>query len=737
MGDSLADAVAELQRVLRLDYNFTGSLETTQFSSTTSRSFSELAGVLKAAAEQGYDVKEENTTPVVGDEAYVYWAGCGWYTAIIRAWMPSELAFMIKWTDGDWAAERAELANICLNKVPSVSSVGVGTRVLFKQGLYYCGRNDDGTVCDSTGRALSDAKKAELAALGQISDRWHMGQITRVYRDEHGEPRYNGEHVPLDDPQASRPGFVGYERVFTDLKLPDLRITPNVFNCMDNSGEKSETTAATSCDVFVSKVTKDNKDISKLVTPLQGVYKVGKSADGAPSSSKIQSTVQQIKNCSVYLVCLSDNFIEDDTAMAELLYAKKTARKTVIPVVLGSSNKWHGTTAGMLLAGQLYIQIGNDAEWGPKTAELMGNLKQQVKQQSSDQGENSKPPRVFLSYCWSNSQLALQAKQISWLSGDEFSDPRRIKKDIEERLGERVWLDIEQLNSIDDSGMFGQLAEAVKKSSLVVMCISKEYTNSQNCMMEANFALRSLQKPVVVVEVGSGTQEDRHAWKQSCLGMLLPKDKEPVSITGVATLAAYEASIGRVVEFIKPQLPATTSAGSEIPVTVAPQPQQVAGKSMMQKMVPMLGDAVVAHYAAWQFFPAKVAEFNRSTLRYTVNWDDPDPSCRVQPYNLVAMNAEPSNELIGIGSRVLFKQGTYRFGDSTGDVWNLGEITGIQEVGGEKLYSGKHSKSAADGLAVASWPSFSPTFTGAKCSDLRLFPNAIEMLEQYRLMNEE
>ena len=86
-----------------------------------------------------------------------------------------------------------------------------------------------------------------------------------------------------------------------------------------------------------------------------------------------------------------------------------------------------------------------------------------------------------------------------------------------------------------------------------------------------------------------------------------------------------------------------------------------------------------------------------------------------------------------MGTSVLFKQGTYRYGDSTGDVWNLGEILEIEtDDDGVKLYSGKHSKTAADGLAVAGWSTFSPTFHKHRCEDLRLFPNAMEMLKAYK-----
>ena len=69
-----------------------------------------------------------------------------------------------------------------------------------------------------------------------------------------------------------------------------------------------------------------------------------------------------------------------------------------------------------------------------------------------------------------------------------------------------------QLDSVDDSGMFGQIAKGLADCCVVVMCISKEYSNSLNCQMEANFALRSLRRKVVVLEVGSGTEEDRTAW---------------------------------------------------------------------------------------------------------------------------------------------------------------------------------------------------------------------------------
>jgi hypothetical protein len=423
--------------------------------------------------------------------------------------------------------------------------------------------------------------------------------------------------------------------------------------------------------------------------------------------------------------------------MSELLYAKKTLGKTVIPVVIGTSQSWLHTTAGMLLAGQLYIQFGSDDVYDEKMSELQSNLEKLVISDGSGAGKavaekkTGPPPRVFLSYCWSNSKSSFDAGQVRSYTGHTLSDPRKVKADIEEVIGEKVWLDIEQLNSVEDSGMFGQIADGLKDSSIVVMCVSKEYTNSQNCQMEANFALRSLHKKAIVLEVGSGLEGDRSDWTRSSVGLVLPTDQKPYILTAdiITDSEQYREIIGQICRDLKE---AALSEPIEVIESKSEDQKVSEVTSSLRASVPMVGDSVVAHYAAWQFFPAKVVSFDKHTMKYTVDWDDPDPSCRVQPYTLVAVNVTATDELIGIGSSILFKQGRYQFGSSTGDVWNLGKITDIITEDGVKFYSGKHSKTAADGLAVASWPSFRPTFERARSHDLRLFPNAMEMLQAYR-----
>ena len=56
--------------------------------------------------------------------------------------------------------------------------------------------------------------------------------------------------------------------------------------------------------------------------------------------------------------------------------------------------------------------------------------------------------------------------------GGEFSDPRLIQSMIREYFDENVWLDIEQLDSTNDAGMFGQMAQGLKNMS---WCLGQGY----------------------------------------------------------------------------------------------------------------------------------------------------------------------------------------------------------------------------------------------------------------------
>ena len=49
---------------------------------------------------------------------------------------------------------------------------------------------------------------------------------------------------------------------------------------------------------------------------------------------------------------------------------------------------------------------------------------------------------------------------------------------------------------------------------------------------------------------------------------------------------------------------------------------------------------------------------NRFHVQCKFQWDDGDPSGRVQKYDMVALNIEPEDDDLGVGQRVFFPQVT-------------------------------------------------------------------------------
>lgn len=62
----------------------------------------------------------------------------------------------------------------------------------------------------------------------------------------------------------------------------------------------------------------------------------------------------------------------------EFQYAKKTAKKPVIPVVIGDSFDWTMSVVGLLVAGDLYIHFKDKNIQDIKMAELMNAVKKTV-----------------------------------------------------------------------------------------------------------------------------------------------------------------------------------------------------------------------------------------------------------------------------------------------------------------------------------------------------------------------
>ena len=72
--------------------------------------------------------------------------------------------------------------------------------------------------------------------------------------------------------------------------------------------------------------------------------------------------------------------LRDEICRQEFQYAKKTVKKPVIPVVVGSSFDWMMTVVGLLIAGEIYIHFSNKDVQEIKMTELLKAIKKSVPQ---------------------------------------------------------------------------------------------------------------------------------------------------------------------------------------------------------------------------------------------------------------------------------------------------------------------------------------------------------------------
>ena len=80
------------------------------------------------------------------------------------------------------------------------------------------------------------------------------------------------------------------------------------------------------------------------------------------------------------MITLKNGFpIRDEICRQEFQYAKKTAKKPVIPVVVGSGSfDWMMTVVGLLIAGEIYIHFRNKEVQEAKMTELLKAVKKSV-----------------------------------------------------------------------------------------------------------------------------------------------------------------------------------------------------------------------------------------------------------------------------------------------------------------------------------------------------------------------
>ncbi len=145
---------------------------------------------------------------------------------------------------------------------------------------------------------------------------------------------------------------------------------------------------------------------------------------------------------------------------------------------------------------------------------------------------------------------------------------------------------------------------------------------------------------------------------------------------------------------------------------------------------PTIGDHVVSHHFHYAYYMSTITSFNSETLEYTVDWDDGDPSGRVQSYDQVALDIVPDPDVIGVDTIVFFQQGSYggtEGNNEGGKRYHEGVVTLVKRDGDKYTYSGHHTRGEVDGKWVT-YQGYSYEFLDVPLEELRVAPSAMDAL---------
>ena len=397
--------------------------------------------------------------------------------------------------------------------------------------------------------------------------RWHMGKITNIRQDTNKGFLFDGEHV-YGEGDGKWVTYRGFEQTFSGLTLDQLRVSPNILDSFDNE-EISETTTA-DLDIFVCYSDRNTKTGNKAtnIDPMRVICDI-ESRFGLKSNLKVRnpSTIQvvgMIQKAKLFLAFISNEFATDEKCQQQFQYAKKSRGCPVIPVVVGNDFEWTKTVVGLLIAGELYIHFRDEAVYEAKLRELQGSMNRILDPVSSTQSEeiDEKPCHGFISYCWTNSFSSKEANQIGRLVGNQFSDPRRIKYDLESRLAPgddtKLWLDIEKIGTSNlgdlNATIFEQIAKGLSEAKVFLSFVSSEYSRSENCEMEFCHAVKTMGIPLIPIIVGEETSED---WKLMQVGMIVGANEAKnsysarVDFRGLTDESEYNSKLDEIAKRIQ------------------------------------------------------------------------------------------------------------------------------------------------------------------------------------------
>uniref|UniRef100_A0A914URF5 non-specific serine/threonine protein kinase n=1 Tax=Plectus sambesii TaxID=2011161 RepID=A0A914URF5_9BILA len=217
----------------------------------------------------------------------------------------------------------------------------------------------------------------------------------------------------------------------------------------------------------------------------------------------------KLTTCLAIVAIISEQFCADKSCADVFSFIRRNIQRPQICVVISATDKWRQTTIGGVVATEMYVNMAPVDQYALKLDELMRRI--QSKATLGGQRAELADYAVFISYCWVNSKDAVAKGTRKVTGGLGEIDPRELDEFLREK-GVETWLDV---RCAREGALFEEIAEALRRAKLVIVCVSDEYIKSTNCMIEFRFAAGILKLPLLLCPVGTGRK-----WQTSEVAML-------------------------------------------------------------------------------------------------------------------------------------------------------------------------------------------------------------------------
>ena len=228
-----------------------------------------------------------------------------------------------------------------------------------------------------------------------------------------------------------------------------------------------------------------------------------------PKEEKFDQITLAMKESKIVVLGISDEFAKDEKCLQVFELVKSIIKKNYLLVEFGvlGAHKWLSEPVFASVCSDYRVIMQDPNRFAPKIAEVYESLDRLLKDSKTDKKMEEQPPDVFISYCWSNSHDAIRKGSKPTKTSLGWADPRDLVAFFKKH-GINAWIDISQAST--SPGLFGEITKGMNAASCIVACLSDEYAQSKNCLLEFRFAHCSLKVPIIKAIVGLGNEWKKH-----------------------------------------------------------------------------------------------------------------------------------------------------------------------------------------------------------------------------------